>query len=132
MPLEVGKIIEGKVIKITDFGAFVKINETNEVGLVHISEVSSVYVKSVKDHLNLNDSVKVKVISIVDGKINLSIKQAQVPFKKSGPMEMDFSQKRNSKDSFEDMIGRFIKESDEKLQHWKKNFEPKRGSKKNY
>ena len=50
MTLEPGKVIEGKVTGITQFGAFVTM-EGGKTGLVHISEVSTEYVKDIKDHL---------------------------------------------------------------------------------
>lgn len=130
MPLEVGSILEGKIVKITGFGAFVKI-EGDKVGLVHISEISNSYVTDINKVFNIDDVVKVKVLSIADdGKISLSIKQAQPQMKKSGPVELDFSRKPGhsvaNKDSLEDKISKFMKESDERLQYWKKSYEPKR------
>lgn len=75
--VEVGSIIEGKVTSIKPFGAFVAINESQQ-GLVHISQVAHSFVKDVNDHLNVGDSVKVKVLSADPdtGKISLSIKEA--------------------------------------------------------
>ena len=60
MSLEVGAIVEGEVTGITNFGAFVQLPE-GKVGLIHISEVSNVYVKDVHDFLKEKDKVKVKV-----------------------------------------------------------------------
>ena len=53
MSLEVGAIVEGEVTGITNFGAFVQLPE-GKVGLIHISEVSNVYVKDVHDFLKEN------------------------------------------------------------------------------
>ncbi len=75
MTLNAGSILEGTVVNITNFGAFVEIE--GKTGLVHISEVSDNYVKDIREYLKEQDKVKVKVISIDDkGKISLSIKQA--------------------------------------------------------
>ena len=77
MTLMAGNILEGTVVNITNFGAFVEIE--GKTGLVHISEVADSFVKDIRQHLNEQDKVKVKVISIDDnGKISLSIKQANV------------------------------------------------------
>lgn len=74
---EVGKIYQGRVRKIMNFGAFCEILPGTD-GLVHISEIAEGYVKSVEDHLKVGDVVSVKVISIdSEGKINLSIIQAK-------------------------------------------------------
>ncbi|MBN2898933.1 MAG: S1 RNA-binding domain-containing protein [Clostridia bacterium] len=77
MSLEVGSIVSGKVAKITNFGAFVKLSD-GKSGLCHISEISSGFVKEVADVLELNQEVSVKILNInEEGKISLSIKQAQ-------------------------------------------------------
>ena len=76
MQLEVGAVVEGKITGIVPFGAFVDIGE-GKSGLVHISEISDVFVKEVSKHVEVGQTVKVKVIKINnDGKIELSIKQA--------------------------------------------------------
>ena len=79
MQVSIGDIVQGKVTGLTNFGAFVRLS-TGEVGMVHISEVASSYVKDIKEHLSEGQEVKVKVLSVNDvGKISLSIKQAEPP-----------------------------------------------------
>ena len=74
---EIGKIYQGRVRKIMNFGAFCEIIPGTD-GLVHISEIAEGYVKSVDDHLKVGDVVPVKVISVDnEGKVNLSIIQAK-------------------------------------------------------
>lgn len=76
MSLEVGSIVSGKVAKITNFGAFIKLAD-GKTGLCHISEISSGFVKEVADVLQLDQEVSVKVLNVnEDGKISLSIKQS--------------------------------------------------------
>ena len=82
MSLEKGSIVEGKVTGVMPFGAFVSLPD-NKSGLVHISEITKEYVKDIKDYIKQGDEVKVKVLDIdKNGKINLSIRQAQVTEKK--------------------------------------------------
>ncbi|MDQ7002678.1 MAG: polyribonucleotide nucleotidyltransferase, partial [Ghiorsea sp.] len=72
--VEVGAIYEGKVVKIMDFGAFVRILGQTD-GLVHISQISNERVEKVADKLNEGDIVKVKVLEVDrSGKIRLSMK----------------------------------------------------------
>ena len=79
MELTVGTIITGKVTTITKFGAFVAL-PGGKSGLVHISEVSGSFVTDVHDFLTEGQEVPVKVLSISpEGKISLSVKQAQPP-----------------------------------------------------
>jgi polyribonucleotide nucleotidyltransferase len=74
MEPEVGSIYEGKVVKITDFGAFVQISPGTD-GLVHISQLAKHRVKKVTDIVKEGDMLKVKVLEISrDGKIRLSHK----------------------------------------------------------
>jgi polyribonucleotide nucleotidyltransferase len=76
---EIGKIYQGKVVSIKDFGAFVEILVGQE-GLVHISELSNRFVGSVLDVVKMGDIIPVKCIGIDDqGKIKLSRKQAVDP-----------------------------------------------------
>lgn len=79
MDLEVGMVVEGKVTGITNFGAFVDL-ENGKTGMVHISEVAQTYVNDIREHLKEGQAVKVKVLNISeDGKISLSIKKALPP-----------------------------------------------------
>ncbi|HHP7234164.1 MAG TPA: polyribonucleotide nucleotidyltransferase [Desulfobacterales bacterium] len=74
MEPEVGEIYEGKVVRITDFGAFVQLTPGTD-GLVHISQLANHRVKKVSDVVNEGDVIKVKVLEISrDGKIRLSHK----------------------------------------------------------
>ena len=74
---EICTIYEGKVVKITDFGAFVNIKQGTD-GLVHISELTNYRVKRVEDILKEGDTIPVKVLDITrDGKIKLSYKAAK-------------------------------------------------------
>ncbi|HZJ89648.1 MAG TPA: Tex family protein [Bacilli bacterium] len=74
--LKVGMILDGTVRNIMDFGMFVDINVTQD-GLVHISEIANTFIRDISEHYQINDVVKVKVISVDVNKqrIGLSIKQ---------------------------------------------------------
>jgi Predicted RNA binding protein (contains ribosomal protein S1 domain) len=131
MTLKVGSIVEGTVVNITNFGAFVEL-VGGKTGLVHISEVSNTFVKDIRNFLKEKDKVKVKIISIEDdGKVSLSIKQAQnnQGRKSTRPIDIDWDQEKNKSMSlsFEDRLSKFMKDSDEKYQDLKRNQESKRG-----
>jgi len=140
MSVEVGSKVQGKVIGITNFGAFVEL-PGGTTGLVHISEVAESYVKDINDHLKVGDMVEVKVISEKDGKTALSIKKAiekpetssysQRPPRqgRSDNRSKDFRPKGNfkPKETFEDKVAKFLKSSEENLSSLKRNTETKRG-----
>ena len=75
--LVVGDVVEGKVSRLTNFGAFVDVGGVD--GLVHISEISYKHVDKPSDVLKAGQDVKVKVIGIDDDRhrISLSIKQTE-------------------------------------------------------
>ena len=133
MAMEAGSIVEGKVTRITNFGAFVELEE-GKVGLIHISEVADVYVNDVHDFLSEGDTVQVKVVNIDGNKIALSLKQA-----KAKPQDNDGQQfkqnrrgdfrkpQRQLSASFEDKLSKFLKDSDERLTDLKRKTDSKRG-----
>ncbi|MBU3180577.1 30S ribosomal protein S1 [Clostridium psychrophilum] len=72
-----GAIVEGTVVKLMDFGAFVQL-ESGVEGLVHLSEISEERIAKVSDVLKVGEVVKVKIgeINEKDRRISLSIKEA--------------------------------------------------------
>ncbi len=139
MQLEVGKIYEGKVKGIAQYGAFVEI-EGAGTGMVHISEIANSFVKDVKDYLTENQTVKVKVLTIGDdGKIGLSIKKAGgdnseeqlKPAKRPERKPNVWEPKKKAPVAelgFEEMMARFKQNSEEKICALKRNTERKNGS----
>lgn len=73
---EVGRIYNGKVVSVKEYGAFVEIMPGKE-GLVHISELSNDYIEKVEDVVKMGDEIKVKLIGIDEQKrLKLSRKAA--------------------------------------------------------
>ncbi|MBQ1211722.1 MAG: S1 RNA-binding domain-containing protein [Clostridia bacterium] len=141
MQFEVGSIVEGKVTSITNFGAFVALPE-NATGMVHISEVSSTYVREIRDHLTEGQVVKVKIINVApDGKIALSIKKAaEAPEQRRQPRQprqaapvshrpgdFEWRPTKNASSDFEDMMSKFKATSDEKISDLKRAHDGKYG-----
>jgi len=150
MSLEVGSIVEGTVTGITNYGAFVRLPSGN-TGLVHISEVADNFVEDIRHYLKEKDSVTVKILGMNNkGKFDLSLKQAAVSQPAAAPAvskesSVDETEKKPfrreekpvCKDnqiipkrrgrSFEDMLGRFMKDSEERLLDLKRNTDSKRG-----
>ncbi|MDD6346067.1 MAG: S1 RNA-binding domain-containing protein [Oscillospiraceae bacterium] len=147
MQLEIGKIYDGKVKNITQYGAFIDI-EGGGTGMVHISEISNSFVNEIRDFLTENQEVKVKVIGINDaGKVSLSIKKAVEnpnPRPQKNNQFRNQNQKRDdrvhpnvwepkkqtpqSEMSFEDMINKFKQNSEEKMCELKRSTDRKNGT----
>ncbi|MGI6030429.1 MAG: S1 RNA-binding domain-containing protein [Eubacteriales bacterium] len=149
MEIQVGAVLEGKVTGITKFGAFVAL-PGGKSGMVHISEVAPTFVKEISDFVSVNQTVKVKVISIdPNGRIALSMKQLAEPQKReertfrprgsrparteapSGskvPIEIDWSYSKKTEGlSFEDKLNKFKQDSDERMLALRRTIDGKRG-----
>ena len=144
MQIEEGAIVSGKVTGLTDFGAFVELEE-GKTGMIHISEVAANYVKDIREHVSVGQEVTAKVISISpDGKISLSIRKlaeqtkeqrAPRPQKPKGERraphvwngQKSSAPAEGAKPSFEDMMARFKQVSDEKMTDLKRASDSKRG-----
>ena len=94
--------------------------------MVHISEVADAYVKDIKDYLKESDIVKVKVINVSDGKIGLSIKQANPTASRRAGDRGNPRRRPNSLD-FEERLMRFLKDSEERQHALRKSQDSKRG-----
>jgi len=149
--LEIGKIYNGKVKGITQYGAFVDI-DGGGTGMVHISEIANTFVNEIRDHLTENQEVRVKVIGINDaGKVSLSIKKAadnsnqatsgapRQHQKKSGGEGGSQNRSRAnvwepkkqpplSEMTFEDMMSRFKQTSEERQCDLKRSTDRKNGT----
>jgi S1 RNA binding domain protein len=139
-----GTVVEGTVVGITNFGAFVQI-EGAGTGLVHISEIANEYVRDVNNHLKMNEKIKVKVLNVdaTNGKMDLSLKQAAAladgvsAGAPMGPPVLPRSYRRGGRGKrelpegadpiFEEKLSKFMKSSEERLLDIKRNLEAKRG-----
>ncbi len=131
MAIEVGGVVEGKVTRITNFGAFVEL-EDEKSGLIHISEVANEYVSNVSDFLHEGETVQAKVVSIdANGKVALSLKRMKPPVQEAEkPAARTINKPKPNKKlsaSFEDKLSKFLKDSDERLTDLKRKTDSKRG-----
>lgn len=127
--------MEGKVKSITKFGAFISL-PGNQTGMVHISEITHAYVNDIHDHLTEGQDVKVMVIGLDNGKINLSIRRTipapprQQPDRPKQPRTDSRAPKApdtrparprpsqpasSQPRSFDDMLKQFMADSDSKI-----------------
>ena len=125
MELTVGAVLEGKVKTITNFGAFISLPE-NKTGMVHISEVANAYVSDIRQHLTEGQDVKVMVIGVENGKVNLSIKRLEAkPQRENAPRPQAGRPARTAPTPppapktadqlFEERLKAFMSESDSKI-----------------
>jgi len=150
MQLEIGKIYDGKVTGITNYGAFVEVPVEGGkpvTGMVHISEVANAYVNDIREFLTEGAEVKVKVMQVNEqGKVSMSIKKAMPeekpqqrnqhkpaqrprrPERERGIVWEPKPQKPQSEMTFEDMMSKFKQNSEERMCDIKRNTDRKNGS----
>jgi len=78
----VGEIVIARVEKIYPHSAAVYLNEYDKTGFVHISEITSGWIKDIRKHIKEGQNVVVKVVSMYDNKINVSLKKVSPDQKK--------------------------------------------------
>ena len=103
----VGESVAGIVCGVTDYGAFVRL-EDGVNGMIHISKLSRSFISDIHSVIKKGDAVKATVISVSDGKIALSLvgdEEIAFPFQRKFKYETDF----------ESMLSSFKSISDEKL-----------------
>ncbi len=141
MELVEGMVLEGKVTGVTNFGAFVALPE-GKSGMVHISEISTNFVKDINEFVKVGDVVEVMVTSAPEnGKIALSMKRAKELKKQqraneprrteritAPPAEFAPMGRRRSvgNESFEDMMSSFKAASSERFSDLKRSEDGKR------
>ena len=78
MEFQIGDIMVGEITGIQPYGAFLRF-PNEECGLIHISEISSFFVRNITDYVNIGQHVRVKIIDIYEekGMYRLSLKQVE-------------------------------------------------------
>ena len=68
MEFQIGDMMVGEVTGVQPYGAFIRF-PNGESGLIHISEISSLFVRHVTDYVNIGQNVRVKIIDVIEEKI---------------------------------------------------------------
>ncbi|MEL7239854.1 MAG: polyribonucleotide nucleotidyltransferase, partial [Planctomycetota bacterium] len=93
--VQVGRVYKGEVVSIKDFGCFVEIAPETD-GLVHVSELTTGFIRNVGDHIKVGEEMQVKVILIDDqGRIKLSRRQALEELGEDDPLAEVAEEKRD-------------------------------------
>ncbi|MCX7831515.1 MAG: S1 RNA-binding domain-containing protein [Actinobacteria bacterium] len=101
--MEKKQTVKGKVVKVTKFGAFVKLEDGSE-GMIHISQISDDYVRSVEDYLRVGDEIEARPLRRNDkGVLELSLKSSNIKPKE----KTDFNPE------FEKMLKEYMRRSEE-------------------
>lgn len=137
MQAEVGQKVKGKITRITDFGAFVRM-EDGLTGMIHISQVADTYVSNIQDILTVGQDVEPTVLSIDEkGRISLTLKSPKKNRRGEGVgprpgtrtpaassivsgAQPALFETAPSPTNFEDMLSRFKSTSEEKISDLRK------------
>lgn len=84
MQYKQGDIVLGTVSGIQPYGAFIKL-DNDEQGLIHISEISSYYVKNINQYVTLGQKIKIKIIEVLEDKnlYRFSLKQVETRYRQN-------------------------------------------------
>lgn len=145
--VDIGAIVECRVVDIVNFGAFVKMKGGGS-GLIHISQISEKFVRDIKDFLSVGDEIVAKVVSIDSrGRVQLSIKEiqeedkativesaAEAPAPEHHKPEKErhhhHEKKHGSEEPFEMKMKKFLRQSEDRQHDLRKNIDSKRGTSK--
>lgn len=116
MSIEVGSIVEGKVVRIKPFGAIVLVGD-NVQGLVHISHISDSFVQDISEHIDVGDVVNVKVLSVDESNNRLALSIKDVSKNSDAPVPAQkpvSSAPPDATQLFEDKFKEWLKSSNER------------------
>ncbi|MCE5215483.1 S1 RNA-binding domain-containing protein [bacterium] len=118
MPVEIGEIYEGTVVKLLKYGAIVRLPDGTS-GLVHISEIADAFVHDVADYVQEGESLRVKVTGEKEGgRLEMSAKQAEPLSPREGTPSAAAANRprpRPVPQEFEERLGDFIRSSNQRL-----------------
>ena len=125
---KVGDIISGSISGIKPYGIFIKFEDIT--GFCHISNVSNKFIRDLNELYKIRDMVTAKIIEIDSEKQRLNVSIKDVSYKKrnryhNAPIEY---KKEPEPKTFEDMLQKFIKDSDDKLGSMKRRERKKSGN----
>lgn len=123
--VNVGDVVEAEVVKVADFGLYVKL-PTGQEGLVHVSQIANEFVKSVGDYARVGDKFQVKVLQSRNGRMELSAKEVEALKKKANAG----SAQQSAQEAFEEKLKKFMIQSERTQADLRRNREARRTGKK--
>lgn len=98
MQYKEGDIVSGIVTGIQSYGAFIKL-DNEEQGLIHISEISSYFVKDVNQYVKIGQRIKIKVLEVIEDKnlYRFSLKQVETRYRQNIRNSKSLSHKKRSR-----------------------------------
>lgn len=85
---KIGDVIKGKVSGIENYGVFISFAD-DFTGLIHISEMSDMYVKNVSDYVSLDEEIYVKVIDVIENEKKLKLTIKNIDYRGDGKVKSD-------------------------------------------
>ena len=112
---KVGDIVVGKVTGICEYGIFVSL-EDNVTGLIHISEISSSFVRNVADYVELNEQIECKVLEDSEeenAKLKLSIKDLN--YHKNSDRRQNIKETKSGFSTLKSSLNQWISDKEEEM-----------------
>lgn len=95
---EVGELVVGTVVRIVPHGAYITLDEYNNIeGLLHISEISSRWVKNIRDHVREGQKTVLKVLRVDPEKIHVDLSLRRVNEREKGDKLLEWKREKRSR-----------------------------------
>lgn len=119
---KIGDIVKGKVTGISDYGIFVLV-ENHITGLIHISEISTSFVRNISDYVELNEEIECKVLEEAteeDTKLKLSIKDFN--YRKNSNHKQSITETKTGFSTLKTLLNNWIAAKEEEINKNQKKF----------
>lgn len=109
-----GDIIEGKVTGIENYGIFLSFDD-NYTGLIHISEISSSFVRSVNDYAEMNEIIKAKVLDIDESRKKMKLSLLDIDYRPSRGKTRGITETKSGFSNLKAALDNWISEKEKEI-----------------
>ena len=111
---KVGNVVTGCVTGIEKYGIFVSLDDYYS-GLIHISEISDLFVKNINDYVNLGETIKVKVLEVDDNEFHVKLSIKDINYRISNKKRKKIIETEHGFDTLRASLEKWIDDKQTKL-----------------
>lgn len=111
---KVGNIISGCVTGIEKYGIFVSLDDYYS-GLIHISEISDLFVKNINEYVNLGETIKAKVLDVDDNECHVKLSIKDINYRISNKKRKKIVETKHGFDTLKENLPKWINEKQKEL-----------------
>lgn len=118
---EKGKVVTGCVTGIENYGVFVGLDEYYS-GLIHISEISSGFVRNINDYVNIGETIRVKIVDVDEERCHLKLSIKDIDYRENRKNRQKIVEVGGGFKPLKDNLDMWIKEKQAEIKKNEKNF----------